>query len=165
MHRECMEFMSQLRTRDAISIIEIGSRDVNGTPRGLFPNADYIGLDVRPGPCVDMVVDGGQYSPEHTVDMVICTEVLEHTQNWRELIQHAASWLKYGGILLVTCAGPGREPHSAVDGEHRLLHGEHYDNVSPEDLAATAVESGLSVRLCQLVGTDTQMYAVKPVAQ
>jgi hypothetical protein len=40
--------------------------------------------------------------------------------------------------LILTCAGPGRPPHSGVDGGP-LRPGEHYANPDPADLYACLV--------------------------
>ena len=42
-----------------LSILEIGSYDVNGTIRNLFASENYVGVDLVEGPGVD-VVAGGQ---------------------------------------------------------------------------------------------------------
>jgi hypothetical protein len=41
-------------------------------------------------------------------------------------------------------AGPGREPHSAVDGGPRLYAGEHYRNIDPAALLDVLVSAGFS---------------------
>ena len=134
MHPGAFEFVGKFATRDALSVIEIGSRDINGTIRAHFPAATWIGLDLHPGPSVDIVTDALDYTPEALVDLVICCEVFEHCGYWGEVLQHVASWLKPGGRIIITCAGPGREPHSAIDGGE-LHPDEHYGNISQDELA------------------------------
>ena len=46
MHVEAFAFVAQFSTTDPITVIEIGSRIINGTVRGLFPNAHWTGLDL-----------------------------------------------------------------------------------------------------------------------
>jgi cyclopropane fatty-acyl-phospholipid synthase-like methyltransferase len=134
MHPGAFEFISRFATNEVISIIEIGSRDINGTVRSLFPAASWTGLDLYPGPAVDVVTDAMDYVPGALVDRVVCCEVFEHSQNWGEILTHAATWIRPGGRMLITCAGPGREPHSAIDGG-KLRPGEHYENISVDSLA------------------------------
>lgn len=113
-------------------VIEIGSRNVNGGLRDLFPRAPqlqtYVGLDILPGPGVDIVADAATWEPAELAECVICCEVLEHAQNWRGILMNACAWLAPGGRLIVTCAGAGRKPHSAIDGE-ALRPEEHYQNL------------------------------------
>tara|TARA_R110000822_G_scaffold309905_1_gene440612 strand:- start:722 stop:1225 length:504 start_codon:yes stop_codon:yes gene_type:complete len=134
MHPGAHEFISRHATDDAISVIEIGSRNINGTIRDLFPNAKWIGLDLFEGPEVDVVCDARDFVPESLVDLVVCCEVLEHCSGWRQLIQSASLWLKQKGVIIITAAGPGRDPHSAIDGGE-LHPDEHYANVTQDELA------------------------------
>lgn len=140
------------------SVIEIGSRDVNGSVRGLFDGATYTGLDIAEGPAVDWVGDAAVYVPEKKVECVVCCETLEHAPNWKELVKAGASWLKKGGYLIVTCAGPGRQAHSAVDGSYNVREGEHYANVSPEELAE-ALPSDVTLLRARSWVEDTQAVA------
>ena len=162
MHAEAFRFVRMFATNDAIDVIEIGSRDINGSVRALFPAANWIGLDLHSGPAVDVVCDAEHYQPADKVDLVICCEVLEHAANWRELIRVAASWLRPDGRLIVTCAAPGREPHSAIDGEHRLLDGEHYENLTADEVADAMRAAGLGWIEAEQVGEDTQAMGWMP---
>lgn len=161
MHPECLRYLRQFGSMDPVFVIEIGSRDINGSARAFWPNARWIGLDLHPGPAVDVVCDAATYNPAEPVDMVICCEVLEHAANWRELIAVAAKWLKPGGRFVMTCAGPGRHEHSAIDGEHRLLNGEHYENLTVEQVCDEMRSAGLIEIVGQQVGEDTQSTALK----
>lgn len=88
-------------------VLEVGSYDVNGTVRPLFAGAsEYIGLDVVPGPGVDLVYDGLTlpFAPA-TWDVVVSTEMLEHcTRPWR-IVAEMARVLRPGGTLLLTARG------------------------------------------------------------
>ena len=161
MHAAAFKFVSQFRTHDTIDVIEIGSRDVNGTIRGLFPSARWIGLDMIDGPCVDVVCDAATYTAKKPVDLVICCEVFEHTEQWYTLVGKAYEWLKPGGLLLVTCAAPGRNAHSAIDGGD-LREGEYYGNVPVCNLVAVAVYSWFQVEFAEERSGDTRMAARKP---
>lgn len=118
MHAAARAFVERWASTDLVSVVEIGSRNVNGEIRDLWPNATwYHGLDLHAGPGVDTVCDACEYAPPHPVDVVVCCEVLEHSQNWQGIVLNACSWLRPGGRLIVTCAGAGRKSHSAIDGE------------------------------------------------
>lgn len=115
-------------------VLEIGSREVNGGIRDLFVSAPiYVGIDIEPGPGVDVVADGATYSPLVRPDRIICCEVLEHAQNAAHVVAHAWAELTHGGWLLVTAANKVRPPHSAVDGGPLRL-GEFYRGVSSRRL-------------------------------
>jgi hypothetical protein len=116
-------------------VVELGSREVaGGGVRELFGAAGcYTGVDLLPGPGVDVVADAAVWRPAAPCDLVICCEVLEHSPVPWALLDNAHAMLRPGGRLVVTCAGPGRAPHSAADGGP-LRPGEYYRNVAPEDL-------------------------------
>jgi SAM-dependent methyltransferase len=135
------------------SVIELGSRTVagdwpySGPVRPLFDGAAYIGVDIAPGPNVDVVADAATYRrterppdlPEGwewdptPVDTVVCCETLEHTDEAEAICANAHRLLIPGGVFIVTTAGIGRAPHSAVDGGE-LRAGEFYRNVTAFDL-------------------------------
>jgi hypothetical protein len=114
-------------------VVEIGGRNVNGGIRDLVAAADYTSLDLAPGPDVDVVADCRTWQPPQPVDLVLCCEVLEHAPDPAGVVAAAISYLGSGGRLVLTCAGPGRAPHSGYHGGP-LADGEHYANVDPEDL-------------------------------
>lgn len=118
-------------------VLEIGSVNINGTVRGLFPGADYTGIDIVAGEGVDVVADGATYTPPdgEFFDLIISTEVLEHAENAPLILANAYRLLRPGGVLILTAAGEGRRPHSAVDGGE-LRPGEFYRNVTRALLAA-----------------------------
>lgn len=143
MHDEAAEFVAGHATVKPITVIEIGSRNINGTSRIWFPNARWTGLDILEGEMVDIVIDAEHYEPDELVDMVICCEVYEHAPRWKKILKASSQWLKPVGKMLITCAGPDRVPHSAIDGEHRLLDGEHYANISRSEIEEEMTKSGL----------------------
>jgi len=160
MHHEAYEFLRQHATTDVLTVIEIGSRNVNGTARDHFPNAIWTGLDLYEGPCVDVVCDAESWSPPSLVDLVVCCEVLEHARNWRDLIDAAERWLKPGGRFLMTCAGPGRIMHSHIDGLE-LRPGEYYTNLSEVDICLACLSAGLHHIRTTQCGNDTYAIARK----
>lgn len=115
------------------SVVEFGSRFINGSVRPLFRGASYVGVDLAPGPCVDVVADAATFTPSLRPACVVCCEVLEHAENAKDIVINAVDILEEGGIVIVTCASTGRAPHSAVDGG-AVQDGEFYRNVPPEEL-------------------------------
>lgn len=151
MSESAREFVARYASSDTISVIEIGCRDVNGIVRDLFPHCRYMGIDLADGPGVDVVCDAADYVPPDLVDMVLCCEVLEHAERWQAVLLAAASWLRPGGRLIITCAGPGRPPHSAVDGGD-LQPGEYYWNLATWELIDALAGTGIVVDSCQYDG-------------
>jgi SAM-dependent methyltransferase len=139
-----MAWIAKHATSEPVTVLDLGGRDINGSPRHLFPAATrYTVLDIRAGDGVDIVADASTWDPAgETWDVVICAETFEHTASWRAICRTAYAACTPGGRLIVTTAAPGRPPHSAVDGEFRLLSGEHYANIRPAELERVLVEAG-----------------------
>ena len=163
MHPEARQFVTQFRTAQQLTVIEIGSRNINGTIRDLFPNAKWIGLDRMPGPLVDVLVDAVDYVPPDKVDMVICCEVLEHAENWEQVLRKGVSWLKPGGWMIITCAGFGRPPHSVIV-EGTPGPEEHYANLTCQQIEDVLRANGMKIQQSHYLGTtfDVQVAAVNP---
>ena len=105
-------------------VLDCGSRDINGNNRYLFTDSSYIGIDIAPGPNVDIVsriheLNGGPF------DAIISTECLEHDEFAPLSIQHMIDLLSVDGILIITCATTGRPEHGTTD---------HYEWASPSTL-------------------------------
>lgn len=142
MHREAYSFVARI-ARDLpmvpLRVVEVGSREINGGVRHLFPQCLYTGIDIAPGPGVDVVADGATWQPAEPVDIAICCEVLEHAPRAHEVVANLIRMVRPGGLLIITAAGPGRAEHSAVDGGP-LQEGEHYRNISARELQAWLAE-------------------------
>jgi SAM-dependent methyltransferase len=92
------------------SVLEVGSRDVNGTTREFFlgRQCDYLGVDIAPGKGVDAVVDiTGDIQTIRTMtravdyDLVVCMNVLEHVYEPIKALTNMLSLLRKGGYLMV----------------------------------------------------------------
>lgn len=166
MHSEALEWIAKYATTEPVTVLDIGGRDLNGSPRHLFPAATrYTVLDALGDPGVDILADAAIWDPRGQVwDVVICAETFEHTANWRAICRTAYAACAPGGRLIVTTAAPGRPPHSAVDGEFRLLPGEHYANIRPAELGRVLAEAGWAdvVVDVQPSPADVRAVAVKP---
>ena len=94
------------------TVLEIGSYDVNGSIRNLFPSENYTGVDLTDGPGVDIVCSGDKVDlKNNSVDVVISCEVFEHAEEWNKIFDNMYRMLKPGGLLIMTCASTGRLEH------------------------------------------------------
>lgn len=121
-------------------ILEIGSLDINGSVRVFFEDCLYIGLDIGPGPGVDIVGTGHEYSaPDEIFDVAISCECFEHNPYWRETFANMTRVVKPGGLVIFTCATTGRAEHgtSACNPLFSPLTvekgWEYYSNLTEED--------------------------------
>ncbi len=93
-------------------VLDIGSLDVNGNNRYLFEDCQYTGLDIGPGPNVDVV--GFAHNHDGSYDVIICTEMLEHDFYIDYALARFHKLLNPGGLLIITCAATGRPEHGTV---------------------------------------------------
>jgi trans-aconitate methyltransferase len=143
LHAEAYVWVDRHAPANARAVLDIGGRDINGTVRNLFPAATvYRVLDIADGPNVDIVTDAATWTPDREYDVVVACEVFEHTPVWPQICTTAYKALRPGGCFVTTMAGPGRAPHSAVDGGHVLAAGEHYANIEPAHLFNVLIRAG-----------------------
>lgn len=140
MHAEAHQYVAQALARiggaRGRGVLEIGSVNINGGVREFCPDcARYVGIDPVAGPDVDIVARAEDYDGAGAFDLVLCTEVLEHTPDPAAVIACAHRALAPGGHLILTCASTGRKPHGARGSEHPAP-GEYYANVAPDELRA-----------------------------
>lgn len=140
-------------------VVDLGGRDVNGSPRRLFgPATRYLAVDHLAGRGVDVVADAATVALREPCDLVLCLEVLEHTPRGGPILANARRLLRPGGTLLVTCAGLGRAPHSTLDGG-AVRPGEWYANVAYERLRAWLAAAGFGDRAVEYHRERGDLYA------
>jgi SAM-dependent methyltransferase len=96
-----------------VSVLEVGSLDINGSIRDLFQDCDYTGIDLGEGKGVDVICPGNIYrkGERDIYDVVVSTECFEHDMHFRETFQNMYDLLKPGGLFFFTCASDGRPEH------------------------------------------------------
>lgn len=110
MHQSVREFVSHYPIKGRI--LEIGSYDVNGSVRDLFPDTDYIGIDMREGKGVDKVMNGAKLDfPDKSFDGVLYLETMEHDKTFWLTLAEIGRVLKEGGRLIATARGIGFPLH------------------------------------------------------
>lgn len=136
MHAQAAAWLEQMVKKfdlASASVLDLGGREVYHTHiHGLFDNPVTV-LDIRPDEGVDIVADAATWTPTDQWDVVLCTEVFEHTPAWPDIIRTAHQALRPGGTALFTCARDDRPPHSAIDGGD-LRPGEYYANLTDKAL-------------------------------
>ncbi len=112
-------FRTQVSASDIAgrTVLEVGSRDVNGTVRphlvALGPRA-YVGVDVAAGSGVDRLCDVASLAAEFAgspFDVVVTTEMLEHVRDWRVAIANLKQVVAPSGLLLLTTRSYGFPYH------------------------------------------------------
>jgi SAM-dependent methyltransferase len=114
--RHVEDLLSRYATRAGV-LADIGSMDVNGTYRHLFPGWRYIGVDMEPGPGVDIVARKPYRYPlaSESVDLVVCGQAFEHMEyfwlGWLDICRI----VKRGGLIFLLAPSRGPEHRYPVD--------------------------------------------------
>jgi ubiquinone/menaquinone biosynthesis C-methylase UbiE len=94
-------------------VLEVGSLDHNGTVRSLvesFKPNKYVGVDFIAGEGVDLVCraeDLINIFGKESFDVIIATELLQHTKNWKDVIHNMKNVCKKEGIMLISARSKG----------------------------------------------------------
>ncbi|MEY4581800.1 MAG: Synechococcus phage [Pseudomonadota bacterium] len=148
-HPEQIEYVTSVRSLfpnyfSAQRVLEIGSRDHNGTVRTFFESCKYTGLDLTPGPGVDVVCGGQDFAgPDNVFDVVISCEAMEHNPHWVATFKNMIRLCRPGGLVLMTCATRGRPEHGTsrslpADSVPSLAIGwDYYRNLDADDFRAS----------------------------
>jgi hypothetical protein len=93
-------------------VLEIGSYDVNGSVRSNFKYVhEYIGVDLIPGPSVDIVSKGHLYRDKSKFHIVLSVESFEHNSDWFKTFINMVNLADQDAIVIFTCATKGRLEH------------------------------------------------------
>lgn len=111
--REMRRFVrGHMRKRSKLSVLDVGSLDVNGSYKRFFENSNwsYTGLDLCSGENVDIVADSVYKYPvaDESYDVVISGQTIEHVENVYLWFAELVRCLKKGGLLCVI--GPYKWP-------------------------------------------------------
>jgi SAM-dependent methyltransferase len=119
-HKEQIEYVNKIKNKlpqyfNSKKVLGIGTFNVCGTESEYFDNCEYTGLDLGPGPGVDIVCPAQDYdAPDESFDVIISCECFEHNPYYKETIQNSIRMLKSGGMFLFTCATTGRPIHGTA---------------------------------------------------
>ena len=111
------------------NVLEIGSLDINGSQRtynfinrgptwlSLVGSPEYIGLDLIPGPSVDVVSNAHSIPyQDNNFDLVLCMNMLEHDTDPQKTIEEACRVLKVGQPAILTTVNQNWEKHPQLGG-------------------------------------------------
>ena len=109
------EWIARINRQPGLRVLEVGSRNVTGTiRRDTFPDpAEYVGMDVREGPNVDVVGDVHRLSelvPNDHFDVVYSAAVFEHLMFPWKAAMEINKVLKTGGHVF-TITNPAWPEH------------------------------------------------------
>lgn len=126
MHKGIITFFNENVSEDEVKgkrIIEFGSRNINGSVRPVFEKYGcevYIGLDIIEGEGVDVICDVEKDIPFKDFDIVIATELLEHTKNWQKVVSNFKNVIKENGLFFLTTRSKGFPLHEYPSDFHRF---------------------------------------------
>jgi SAM-dependent methyltransferase len=142
MHESVMRWFQAALDRSEVEgkdIAEVGAMDINGSVYdyiSMFYPDTYLGVDIRPGRRVNMILDAADLPSAGSFDLVISTECLDHCEDWKAAMTGMVTALKPDGILMLTTRSEGFPYHP---------HPGDYWRFSIEDVTLIAGRSGLEV--------------------
>ena len=161
-HHDQALFLSSVANRfpwlfTDVDALDVGSLDINGNNRYLFKGkSTYTGIDIGPGPNVDVVCSGHLYSPGKQFGVVVSSECFEHDKYWAETMRNCVNLTKPGGIFLFTCAYYGRPEHGTTRTEPSAAphvaaqFGDYYRNLGPKEICK-AINLGQEFRWFEVI--------------
>lgn len=163
MHEAVVDYVVHHLPPAVLSVLEFGSRNLNGSVRLIIHAQTYVGVDLYEGPDVDVVGDAAtvDLSPQR-FDLIVCTELFEHADDdtCQAIVGNAYRHLEPDGVFIATMAGPGRTPHSAIEAVPELQPGEFYRNVTPDLLASWLAAAGFTFEI-DVLGLDIRCTATR----
>ena len=124
---DCLKYIKEKSENLSGRVLEVGSRDLNGSPRVFFSDGDrfvqYVGIDLESGLGVDLEMDChalGFFSD--SFDVVIDAERLEHDTDFFQSYREIFRVLKPGGHVITTARSwGGFHPHCLPHDYWRFL--------------------------------------------
>ena len=123
MHDTAMEygaafFNTYLKDTKDLTIVDIGSQDVNGSLRSVAPpNNKYVGVDFVNAKGVDVVITDPYSLPfeNESVDVVVSSSCFEHSEFFWLLFTECLRILKPTGLLYINAPSNGTFHRYPVD--------------------------------------------------
>ncbi|CAN5609035.1 hypothetical protein BH18VER2_BH18VER2_02260 [soil metagenome] len=121
MHQHSLDLMADFRREyldarknEPLRILDLGSQDFNGSYREVLANPRwrYIGIDLTPGPNVDIVLQDAYHWRElksGSADVLVSGQTFEHTEFFWDTMCEIARVLKPGGVCCIIAPSCGPE--------------------------------------------------------
>lgn len=93
-------------------VLEVGSKDWNGSVRPWFENCKYHGIDIEPGDLVDEVTSLKNFMSPGGYDTIIMFSLLEHDAEWRQSLYNLVNLAKPGTMLFMSWGAEGNIEHN-----------------------------------------------------
>jgi SAM-dependent methyltransferase len=120
-----LEWVEQNLTSEEVQgkrVLDIGSFDVNGSLRSVvspLKPGEYIGVDLRPGPGVDVVCAAEDLIARFGVecfDLVLSSSTFEHIRYWKQALSNMKQVCKPNGLILIIV--PSKWPFHAYPNDY-----------------------------------------------
>ena len=160
MHQSSFDKMAAFRARyltgretESLTILDLGSQDINGSYRPLFtvPAWKYVGVDLAAGANVDVVLadpyDWREIAPE-SADVIVAGQTFEHTEFFWETARQITRALKRNAIVCIIVPSSGPEHRYPVD----------CWRMYPDGLRAIARYAGLHILEAETQWEDLPQY-------
>jgi len=142
--------------------LDVGSLNINGSAREDLHIC--IGIDIRPGPDVDIVLDGryaAQQFGAQSFDSIICVNTIEHCEDWRGLLIGTWDALKMGGVMLMTA--PFSKGYHGYPGDYWRFTNEHFREIFKYQHVIRMLEHDRWAGICARKMTNMLYLVVEPM--
>ena len=128
-NKNCLQFGTDWIKPEDIKdkrVIDVGSLDINGSYRSIatpMGPSEYVGIDAAEGKGVDIVCRAEgmvNYFGKESFDVVISTEALEHSYDWKSVISNIKNICKPNGIIIITTRSIGFAYHGFPEDHWRF---------------------------------------------
>jgi SAM-dependent methyltransferase len=136
-----------------MTVLDVGSYDLNGCLRPIFDKHTYIGCDLTEGSNVDVVQAGPYALPNGPWDVIVSASMFEHCPNPFLMVHEMYRVLKPGGLTAHTV------PWSLH--YHGQAHFKDYFRMSPD--ALRMLFESFEIIECRFDELDSYIVARKPL--
>jgi SAM-dependent methyltransferase len=98
-----------VRPLGPVTVVEIGSQNVNGSIKTQFPEVRYVGLDFAQGEDVDVILEDAYNFPleDNFADVVVTSSCFEHAEFFWLTFVEGVRILKPGGLFYINAPANG----------------------------------------------------------
>jgi SAM-dependent methyltransferase len=169
-HNQVRKFIKEVRAEQPHkfrfrTVLEVGSHNINGSPRKYFWFCNYTGVDISRGKGVDIVGKFSSIEFDRKFQVVVSTGTLEHDNEWDITLKKMFELLEPGGLMIVTCAAPDHDEHGTCRTQtwHSPDTTDYYRNISTDDFKSVLPRELFAnyVLMYARGMNDLQFYGIK----